>query len=265
MRAFILLLFVVSVSAQAKLPLVAETTYAEIKRLSLEIVKMCPPKNCLVIGIGRSPIAITTFLDQVKPGSAINLPLSEFRNDFLTTAERKSVFDYFDRFLKDKIPAHVERVLLIDYSQKGESIYAADKYFKEYVNYKRMNQKVDSAILYVFDHEERIYKTLKINDYHPYMLRVQDTSDYFIKLESQFYDDYAEYGAYNLNGMKKGVDPFKNGRLYPEFQEHIRSFIKSDARLVSEYSKAQGVISIPAPVITPTDCFKVKLRKIFRL
>jgi len=265
MRAFFVSLFLIVTPAQAKSPLVAETTYSEIKRLSLEIVKMCPPKNCLVIGIGRSPIAITTFLDQLKPGSAINLPLSEFRHEFLSTADRKSVFDYFDRFLKDKVPTHAEKVLLVDYSQRGESIYSADKYFKEYLQYKKINKKVDSAVLYGFDHEERIYKTLKINDYHPYMLRVDDMTDYYSKLELEFYDDYAEYGEYNLNGMKKGLDPYKNGSNYYYFRKDIESFIKNDSRLAGDYARAQGTIAYPPASITPVDCFKVKLRKIFKL
>ena len=55
--------------------------YQEIKKISKQIMEDCPPKSCVVIGVGRSPSPILAFLEQYEEGYAHPLPLSNFRHN----------------------------------------------------------------------------------------------------------------------------------------------------------------------------------------
>ena len=55
------------------------TDYRELRSLALRIFEICPPGDCLYIGIGQSPTPLLALLESVTGEPTVNIPLSDVR------------------------------------------------------------------------------------------------------------------------------------------------------------------------------------------
>ncbi|MFF0035889.1 hypothetical protein ACFYRG_06620 [Streptomyces mirabilis] len=132
-----------------------------------------PPDRYFYLGLGRSPAAVVAAL-QASGHQAESVPLSDFRpgpgdawsvlhdafatvpeKPPLTEDQRRMLFEHFDEFVRP----HVGRgkdILLIDYTQTGLSLFAAQHHLGQYlaergtgapVKALAMHQDIDTATL----------------------------------------------------------------------------------------------------------------------
>ena len=63
--------------------LISPEEYKGIRDVTLEILKRCPPSECLYVGIGRSPTPIISFLQNVPHAIAVTVPFSKASNTII--------------------------------------------------------------------------------------------------------------------------------------------------------------------------------------
>ncbi|MFD9359445.1 toxin glutamine deamidase domain-containing protein [Streptomyces sp. NPDC060031] len=122
-----------------------------VSELAQKITEKYPPTDYVYLGLGRSPAAVIAAL-QVAGAPAHSMPLSDFRpgpSDVTsihypaslappngtpslppTIAQRGMLFAHFDEFVPEVPPG--KNLVLIDYTQFGRSLFAAEGLLGEY-------------------------------------------------------------------------------------------------------------------------------------
>ncbi|MFB7468634.1 toxin glutamine deamidase domain-containing protein [Streptomyces sp. NPDC056224] len=121
-----------------------------VSELAGKIKEKYPPEDNVYLGLGRSPAAVIAAL-QVAGVTASSMPLSDFRpgpSDFTsihyaasipavgdpspppTIRQREMLFEHFKEFVPELPPG--KDLVLIDYTQSGRSLFAAEGLLGEY-------------------------------------------------------------------------------------------------------------------------------------
>jgi hypothetical protein len=95
--------------------------YDEARSIAQLIQNDC--HDCLIFGIGRSPTAITTYLELVAPETSGVLPLSGISEDSLGKHADSAFLRYLDNYLPPPaiIKSH-KTLVLVDYASTGTSL-----------------------------------------------------------------------------------------------------------------------------------------------
>lgn len=191
-------------SARVDLQLISEAY-----KVSLQIAKHCPKKDCLVVGIGRSPTIIIDILDRTKLANSVILPLSNFRYNphdgdkagdatgmILTGRQRTNVITYIGERIEQHVLSNIKKVFFIDFSITGKSVFAASEYFKEYTKQKNMNIQTELGI--IGDVERFISisknkKSFKVNKESVKIFPIGDERPLYRALSLQVFDSYSKF------------------------------------------------------------------------
>lgn len=235
--------------------------YDEIKSISLSVLRECPPKDCVVIGIGRSPTPILAFLQDLHEekleNHAINIPLSSFRFSTLPIPERyimplddsseKKLFAHFDSLLTDSSRFAGKRVMLVDYTQSGESLFSAQKYFEKYFRSREVNVDVEPLALVHKNNRDRVTARAKSFDVQTKMLDISRFERFNANMRLERYDKLSEYKRYKVTGpMPYWLDKPKRNKEYLSLKNSIMKRIREDRTL----DDALGSISKVTPATT---------------
>ncbi|MEO7163363.1 MAG: hypothetical protein ABI041_10630 [Bdellovibrionia bacterium] len=108
--------------------------------MTRKIIKMCDPKDCMVIGIGRSPTPLIATLQNLHSNYASSIPLSNFRyneSNPLSKEDSQKLFLHFSNFLPNETVRNGRKLMIIDYSLSGASIESAKDYFLKYYSHQK--------------------------------------------------------------------------------------------------------------------------------
>ena len=207
--------------------LIPHRTYLEIKRISLEILQHCPPEDCIVIGLGRSPTPITAFLKQIDKDT-MNLPLSGFKIhpeliEYSSDIEH-SLHKHFYKYV-DTTKIDNKKVLLVDYSLSGESLFSAHFHLQKFLRSINMTNTVSSlAIAPLPGHVKSTAEKLFIKDY---TLVIPEEGQLQTNLIASWFDDYAEFGEARVEQWGNVAKNSKHEKLLL----HIKEYFDADADL----------------------------------
>ncbi|MEU6601856.1 hypothetical protein [Streptomyces flaveolus] len=127
------------------------------------ITEKYPPSRHFYLGLGRSPAAVIAAL-QTTGHQAGSVPLSDFRpapedNDWsifrdafkkypaLTDEQRRMLHVHFDEFVRPHIETGKD-IVLIDYTQTGLSLFAAQHYLSDYLTERGFDSQVKALALH---------------------------------------------------------------------------------------------------------------------
>ena len=197
--------------------------YQTISDISLEALKEFPPEDCIIIGLGRSPILLTTFL-QLFLQTVYNLPLSKFKYhpnhaDYppLSENNERRLHLHFKDFLPPSETFEGKRVMLLDFGITGESIFSAQFYLQRFLKAIDINSFVltgTSSIVHDRAREMGVtdYKVRKIS---PFLRFGASLTDF------QF-DHLAPYGESGVNDWGRiKMDSTEHDILKETMQFHI--------------------------------------------
>ncbi len=226
--------------------------YDQIREVALRLLEACPPPDCGIVALGRSPTAIAALLDILQPGSVTFLPLSSFKhlphnrggNSYfdslpkellerfvwlvskyipafnpLSDAEEERLFAHFQYFF----PTNRKRLMFFDISLYGFSLIAAVKYAEKYFSKHPNPPQIDAAMVIDTDHPETetdaFFRSQNIEP--PLVMRVDPFSHLRRKFIVSAYDSYAPYGAYNVV-ESRGEPPEPNEKRYQAFKASLK-------------------------------------------
>lgn len=222
---------------RALLPVrVADEEYREIQRLSETIAG----PDVLVVGLGRSPTPIIRYRQLLSPGSAFNLPLTNFRHypagphsqlpglteeekhelfRPLTVDEKKRLFEHFDRFFPSAGTIGTKEVVLLDFAQGGDSLFAAKAYLDLYLAERGRKHKVR---LVAMSRGVNVMQVNQIAFATGTQVRVVETRPGKLerKMSAQGYEWAAEYGPFDLK-----VPPAKPLEPRPHYDDLGRELL----------------------------------------
>ena len=130
----------------------SDSDYLEAKRWAEELLKRCPPENCDIIILGRSPTFVFEILEHNAPKTTFNIPLSKFRPDpdqVATTSSvniqghqdfKRRLFDHFEKY----VPSGKRAVLIADYTETGRSMHAFHHYLQLFYKGKGISPRIKS-------------------------------------------------------------------------------------------------------------------------
>lgn len=189
----------------------SRTEFGEAMDAVKQIRSFASQKPTLFIGIGRSPALLTELLkiEQSMAQKTLNLPLTAFRPRDMTLKEKKKLFQYFDSFIEGHKKVELalyKEIFLIDYSQSGESLIAAHKYFQLYLKEKNILPAKVSPIFVVSSSMPKVGMK-KIRE-HSHLSSAGDVN--FIRLRSDGelarrlalsgFDQLSEYEQFDFGG-----------------------------------------------------------------
>ncbi len=201
---------------------VDKSEFLQIQRISQYLLKACPPANCILVGIGRSPTPFMAYiqgLSEIK-NYAYNLPLSDFRygvdnHSSLDQDSEKKLYHHFDQYLPGLDQVQNKSLMTVDFSEKsGHSTVAIQNYLRSYFKYKFKNldqnapEVKSTTIIGTSKHltsdldltEEDHLDGLSVQ-IHRIILIKYNTRLYY-NLFGRKYNHQAEYGSYDLNKIE---------------------------------------------------------------
>ena len=121
-----------------------EAHYTSVRDAALTMMERYPPKNHFYVSLGRSPVALYTFLRSLDPKMTVTFPASDLRLG-INPAHHVEYFKHFEKY----IPADVLRgergdIVLFDRShdQSGTSLQRLKPLLEQYIAQKGYKTKV---------------------------------------------------------------------------------------------------------------------------
>lgn len=216
--------------------LLSEEVVQSIVTVSHIIQSICPPKDCLIVGIGRSPTPFAAYWQLKSEGYFWNIPLSNFRNGLEEGVESKKdlinvLFDHFQKYLPLESEMNNRSVVVLDFSMSGRSLVHATFYMREYFRIKAIRSGTIKALAILGP--DSFYDS----GFHPDIDQAILFEDYqnklFQNLRGQKFDKFAEFGVLNFAKIDKTVSLLEPKRqsglgyqkLKSEFQKIEKTFI----------------------------------------
>jgi hypothetical protein len=231
----------------------------EIAKIAKEIIEYCPPSECTVIAVGRSPTPIVAYLQALDASHAINLPLSNFRyappGEFQSSSmffsnplDEKSLqrlMDYFER----QIPKHVfngqKRILVLDFALGGASLVSSYEHLRYFSKIKGHNVTIKAAAM--LDHLTTRLPVVPWPNVKEFILPHNLSNS----LLSQRYDKYAEFKAFQFlrqetpernKSYSQLMKKLDNGASPQQLGTHNQKPASSLARCVALFSQIHRII-----------------------
>jgi hypothetical protein len=243
--------------------------------VTAKILEYCPPQDCVVVGIGRSPTPFTAVIEAIN-NDVMLIPLSNFRYalihddstdeyiPFLNKKERDRLYDHFDKYIINDQKLAGRKVKLLDFSISGRSIFGAQTYIDNY--FTTNNRTIDISSLLICDdttllHEDKVKKfddkaiVRGIQNYTLLPIEPQHSSNaptfeqlmgqkplpkrsLYDVLIDQSFDDYSPFSKFEVTRSKKvTIDK----RHYTVLVNRLRRHILASDQYLEIYSKLIGI------------------------
>ena len=224
--------------------------YSESVEIALRVLKECPPQTCVPIGLGRSPSSVLAVLS-ILLDDAYQLPLSNFRynlkengafpNKVLSFEREERLHNHLSEFLPSEEALKGRKVLLIDYSLGGSSLFAAETYIRRYL--KKVNQQTQIAsfmMLRRYTDNLEIINSVAHDQYKIKAFTAFDMSKYPVVdsyLLSSSLDQFSLYGSFDLKVDKRVRKNSKHRLLV----KRVRSALNGSQELKQKFANTLGV------------------------
>lgn len=123
--------------------------YRVIRKTTKLLLKQCPPQDCVLVGVGRSPTPLIAFAKALNgDDSALSLPLSYMGPLFdvpileaRSGVKRKFNLSNFDQHMREFLPSDVllggRKIVLVDFAQSGKSLIRTNSLLRDYLGRER--------------------------------------------------------------------------------------------------------------------------------
>lgn len=245
---FVSLLLFRSVSVLA----ISPEEFATLQQIGHGLLQFCPPAQCLIIGIGRSPTPVHAYFSGFGflNNYFWNIPLTAFRygtdSPDLALSQRKQVFEHFGRYAPPAEVSKGKRLVLVDFAGiKGQSLISAQRYLGEFLLERGTDRPLEEVAIVSESLEPHLMPEIKK------VIAIRDEDPLLLRLKNEKYDDQAPYGSYSLTqpGPLWGA---KKAELNPKFKALI-----SEIKIAREDSSAAN---FPQPSARPP--LQVKTRAV---
>ncbi len=227
----------------------SDDVLGEISDISKKVMTTCRPPNCIVIGVGRSPTPIVSYLNLFNNKSALELPLSNFRyspqvilrgEELIPRLSRKQegkLFNYFNEFLMSKLGPEVEKVMLLDFTITGESLMSTKTYLDRFIK-KQGEMILVEAFAVTTELRENKIKTaaLDFSEPLPHTYVMNPNSPLVRAMEFEKFDGLAKYQKFNfLDKDYRGLPyPVQNSSsLRKEYLSYFREKLTGSSQKLS--------------------------------
>ena len=240
----------------------SDELYQETKRTSLKIAESCPATSCVVLVIGRSGVAHSYFLENLKEVSVQNLPLSNFRFDldnvgprkvkakkgeYYSPLERRQLLELFRHFRfvlgnPQKYSGLTFKVL--DYASSGRSLFSATAHLQLYFDQYNVPVKVKSLAL--SEHQDVASFHLLAERYGVMaldidLIKIDPSGDLSYALSVSRFEDYAVVPQWDFKDHSIGrVDRDSAEAFY----FHIQDKMKKDPVLQGRLALTSGPMEV---------------------
>ncbi|MGB0454896.1 MAG: hypothetical protein ACPGJV_14395 [Bacteriovoracaceae bacterium] len=261
LRLYVLLIFTLisSASGLAKKRMelaenLAVLVYPEVKIISEELLKICPPEDCVLVGVGRSPTPILAHLEALYPKSVLNLPLSA-DGAIIALREEEKFEKYFQRKVIDKIPKNKKQILLFDYVRYGRSFYYAGEFLAS--RFEDQGFKIKTAGMHNSVGEVAI-DPMSGNFQHliDHLIPIDDMTILHF-LRSKSFDDFADYETFNFVG-KDGPQRNLTGKD-KEFKYYMRKQLLEDEDYLKKLGVNKAIIESKGEKFSFKNCLRLLL------
>lgn len=204
---------------------ITDTVYQEIRKVSNEILEVCPPETCILIALGRSPTPFMAEIDAVVPNTE-TIPLNSFRynklNNELSPTFERSLTTHFKAVLSKMENFEGKKVVLLDYAQGGSSLFSAQQYLQSFFEHNVSDFELSSLAITGKQNQSinTIHETAKEYGITKYSeIKLSDNGDLGGLLREQFFDRFSRY---------KQVDTYDWGLFAPTNRQHyeLKYFLK---------------------------------------
>lgn len=258
-------------------PVSAELFEAIVKTTE-KLVNVCGP-GCLMIGLGRSPTPLIAQA-QIMNQYAISMPLSDFRpllgfNETsssipkfpepynspqlsqmfheLSAAEEEILFKHFDAFIGSRMKG-LSRLLLIDFSQSGASLYATQRYLEKWLATKASSADEKLPELKSVSIGEKSYESYanQMQDIwrvSSFRLNLSPTSPLVREFNEAKFDGWSEYTSYELGGRYSENVASKNGNSTHPY------FLLRNSLAIMNLARTNDRSQVPDGTKLPKDVF----------
>ncbi len=244
----ILVLFLISLRSFAFNELISDDLYEETKKIALEIAETCPAKDCIILSVGRSPVPINLFLENIKNISLKKIPLSNFRHLLnlkdnstfnekfipLSKWKRNKLFIHFDNILGSLDLYSEKNIKIIDFSKNGYSLMAVSSHLEKYFHEKSINTSLEPLAISKESSEyyEKVVSMYGL-DYKKFTtLRISPSGDLYRLMSSSAFEHYSSVPKWDLNMNKIGdVSEVLVENFEKAFQEKMKVDLEIQAKL----------------------------------
>lgn len=92
--------------------------YGDVKAVSLRILRKHPPNRSFYVSVGRSPVAIASFLAELNPNMVMTFPASDMRKN-IAPEWKEQYFEHFKDLIPDDVLNGPRTIVLFDRSRAG--------------------------------------------------------------------------------------------------------------------------------------------------
>jgi hypothetical protein len=197
----------------------------EIRQISDQILRECPPANCVLIGVGQSPTPFVAQLEGEQKDYVFPLPLSGFRHnpetdwklappndrmerynpqvlEPLTPQQENALYMHLEKYVPDARMLRGRKIKVLDFSlYGGYSAFAVNRYLEKFMTVRGSPTQVGTIV--ISQHGEspkvkRVAERYAVKD--AAVIELQRESPVFERLQSQQYEEYSPYGEHPLKG-----------------------------------------------------------------
>ncbi|HXW53811.1 MAG TPA: hypothetical protein VEL47_06875 [Myxococcota bacterium] len=198
--------------------------FLSIHQVSQNVLKICPPDRCVIVGIGQSPTPFIAYLRNEVDQYAYAVPLSNFSHgvyhEALNKDQEARLFAHFSSFLPGQAQLGGRSIMLLDYasSSGGKSILAASRYMERYLA-QRFNQppRVEVAVIKGNIDIEKV--PYRFN--HIFLFELNDPL--LQNIENNHYEPYSPYGMFHVCDFEEIAHTHMR-REFVELSNQLRTF-----------------------------------------
>jgi hypothetical protein len=219
--------------------------YRAIQRLSLSLLELCPPADCVLVFSGRSGTPIAAYIEALIREPTLSVPLSSFRfnplGDTGHTGRRRlypeeedELFEHFDRFIAaERVKG--KQVLTIDFASSGRSQAAFTAYLNRWIRKRGLTEDARAVPLADSTSFEKVEAAAA-----EYGVQIEKKAalgrSFFNALNEQTYDEVSPYGSYEMfhDGIPSAPPPTRPQKKYRILVEEI-SDLQSQSTEVAKF------------------------------
>jgi hypothetical protein len=118
--------------------------YESVRGAGVELMRRYPPDSHLFVGVGRSPVSITSFLRELDPDLAMTFPASDLRQGIL---QKEAYFEHFRELLPKDVLNGERAIVLFDRShdQSGSTLAALKQLLEEFMQREGLQGRVKAV------------------------------------------------------------------------------------------------------------------------
>ena len=208
--------------------------FEEIQSVSEEIMTKFPPNQYFYVGVGRSPTPFMAYIQAIDPTASVNIPISSFRARLtgasssyhhpLSLEHEAKLNRHFMKLLNLEQIGN-RKILLIDFSERGDTLISLNQYLSKYLRLTHKPNKVEMLALASPNNFDRIATNMRGTN-NATVISLRERPLLSSKLTLQRYDPVAEYGAFHIWNPDARTDDLKPNEEFIDFRKSISRKLK---------------------------------------